>query len=85
MVPLNDEPENAVFAIIRTSIADDIASLAINHAIATESCRFSQNMEDCVPHKLHTWTIVIPKPGGPMIRPASMFSQPAGSTLKGKT
>ena len=84
MVPLTDEPENAVFAIIRTGIADDMAALAINHAIVTESCKFSQNPEECIPHELHTWTIVVPMPGGVTIMPASVFSQTAGSTLKGK-
>ena len=85
MVTLNNEPDNVVFAIARTSIADDMAALAINHALVTESCTFSRIPEESVPHELHTWAINIPMPGGAAIRPASVFSQSTGSTLKGKS
>ena len=61
MVPLNDEPDNMVFAIARTGIADDVAALAINHALVTESCMFSRIPEESVPHELHTWG-AIPAP-----------------------
>ena len=61
-----------------------MAALAINHALVTESCTFSQIPEESASHELHTWAINVPMPGGATIWPARVFSQPAGSTLKGK-
>ena len=51
MVPLNKEPDGAVFAIART--ADNVAALAINHALITESCHFTRTPKSVPSHLGH--------------------------------